>query len=210
MKVRVAVLSAAVLMLVLVAQVWVQAQGGAPQQAAQQPALKIAVLSVRQAIVSTAEGKQASAELQSQFAPRQTEMENLRKRIEDLQNRLRAGERTLSDQEKARLTREGEGLSRRLQRMQEDYQEDANEAQNAIFESIGTKLMDVVDRYSRENGFSLVLDISAQTTPVLYAAPAINITNDIIRLYDQANPVRPAAAPAQPPKAPGKVPPPQQ
>jgi outer membrane protein len=210
MKVRVAVFAAGVLLLFPAAQAWAQAGGAAAQQPAAQTPGKVGVLSVRQAIVSTAEGKLASAELQSQFAPRQTELENFRKQIDDLQTRLRAGERTLSDEEKGRLTRQGEALSRQLQRKQEDYQEDANEAQNVIFERIGAKLMEVVDRYSRENGYSLILDVSAQTTPVLYAAPAINVTQDIIRLYDQAHPVRPASAPAQPPaKQPGKVPPPQ-
>ena len=213
MKAKVAVIAAAVLLLTVATQFWAQAPGGAAQQqAAAQPPAKVGVLGVRQAIVNTAEGKQASAELQSQFAPRQTELENFRKQIDDLQTRLRAGDRTLSDEEKGRLTREGEALARKLQRKQDGCQEEANDAQNAIFERIGGKLMEVVDRYARENGFALILDVSAQTTPVLFAAPTINITQDIIRLYDHANPVRGAqpAAPVQPPKQPAKVPPPQQ
>jgi len=206
MKVKVAVLCAAVLLLVPVAMIQGQGPGGAQQQAPQ-AATKVGVLNVRQAIVTTAEGKQASAELQSQFAPRQTELENIRKQIDDIRNRLTAGERTLSDEEKTRLTRQGETLTRQLQRRQDEYQEDANDAQNNILERIGQKLMDVVDRYARENGYMLILDVSAQTTSVLYATPTVNITNDIVRLYDQANPVR--TAPAQAPaKQPGKVPPP--
>ena len=45
---------------------------------------KIGVINVRQAIVTTTEGKQASAELQTQFAPRQSELEGLNKQINDL------------------------------------------------------------------------------------------------------------------------------
>ena len=48
------------------------AQGG---NAAAAGSTKYAVINVRQAIVTTAEGKQASAQLQSQFAPRQGELE---------------------------------------------------------------------------------------------------------------------------------------
>ena len=207
MKVKVALFCVAVLLLLPLALVRGQAQGTAPQQPAAPAATKIGVLNVRGAIVTTAEGKQASAELQSRFAPRQAEMENIRKQIDDIQNRLSTGDRTLSDEEKARLNREGQTLSRQLQRRQDEYQEDTTDAQNAVLERIGGKLMDVVDRYSRENGYMLILDVSAQTTSVLYATPTINITQDIIRLYDQANPVR--TAPGQPPaKQPGKVPPP--
>src|SRR5260370_683584 len=68
---------------------------------------KIGVINVRQAIASTAEGKQAGAELQSQFAPRQSELEGLNKQINDLRSRMEAGSK-LSPEEQTRLQREGE------------------------------------------------------------------------------------------------------
>jgi len=70
------------------------------------------VLNVQAAIASTAEGKQSSAELQSQFAARQTELETLNKQINDLRQRLQAGQNTLSQEEQARLTRQGESLAK--------------------------------------------------------------------------------------------------
>ena len=72
---------------------------------------KIGVINVRQAIVTTAEGKQASAELQTQFTPRQNELEGMNKQINDLRNRLSAGANTLSDEEKVRLTQQGQRLT---------------------------------------------------------------------------------------------------
>lgn len=184
-----------------------QAQGGG--SAAPAVPSKTGTLNVRQAIVTTAEGKQASAELQSQFAPRQNDLENLRRQIEDLQNRLRTGDRTLSDDEKARLTREGERLSRQFQRKQDDLQEELNAAQGEVIERIGRKMQEVLDRYARENGYTVVFDTSNQNTPVIYASSQVDITQDIVRLYDQANPVKAAAqsAPAQPgPARPGQPP----
>jgi outer membrane protein len=156
---------------------------------------------VRQAIVSTAEGKQASAELQSQFSSRQNDLENLSKQIEDLRGRLRSGERTLSDEEKARLTRQGELLTRQLQRKQDELQEELNAAQGEVIDRIGRKMLDVLDRYARENGYAVVIDISTQDRPVVYASSQVDITPDIVRLYDQAYPVKGATAtpaPARP------------
>ena len=49
---------------------------------------KIGVINVRQAIVTTSEGKQASAELHG-TSPRQTELENLNKQIADLRRGFR-------------------------------------------------------------------------------------------------------------------------
>jgi outer membrane protein len=200
---------------------WAQGAAAAAPAAAAVPG-KLGVINVRQAIVTTSEGKQASAELQSQFAARQTELENLNKQITDLRQRLAAGQSTLSQDEQTRLTRQGELLARQLQRKQDEYQEDVNASQGDVIDKIGRKMIDVLDRYARENGYVAILDSSAQNTPILYASNQIDVTQDIIRLYDQAYPLKagsttpkpaptkpaaqsttpkPAPAPTQPPPA---------
>jgi len=66
--------------------------------------------------------------------------------------------------------------------------------------------MDVLDRYARENGLVAVFDSSAQNSPILFASTNIDITQEIIKLYDQAYPVKGGAtgtAPATKP-APAK------
>ena len=184
-----------------------RAQGAAPGSAS---AGKIGVINVRQAIASTAEGKQAGAELQSQFAPRQSELEGLNKQINDLRSRMEAGSK-LSPEEQQRLQREGEVRARQLQRKQDEYQEDVNAAQADVFDRIGRKMIDVLDRYARENGYVAVLDTSAQNTPILFASTNIDVTQDIVKLYDQAYPVKggaPAATtPAKPAQRPAAQPP---
>jgi outer membrane protein len=79
-------------------------------------------------------------------------------------------------------------------------------------DGIGRKMLDVLDRYARENGFTAVLDTSAQGSPVVYGSSGSDITQDLVRLYDQAYPVKtagaaaPAAKPATPAPAPAKKP----
>lgn len=182
------------------------AQSAAPGSAT---GTKIGVISVRQAIAGTAEGKQAGAELQSQFAARQNELEGLNKQINDLRQRLDAGSK-LSPEEQTRLQREGEVKARQLQRKQDEYQEDVNAAQADVFDRIGRKMIDVLDRYARENGYVAVLDSSAQNTPILFASTNIDVTQDIVRLYDQAYPVKgggAATTPARPAPKPAAQPP---
>lgn len=162
---------------------------------------KIGVLNVRNAIISTGEGKQASAELQTQFAPRQNDLESLNKQIEDVRSRLSAGQRTLSEEEKVRLQRQGEQSTRQLERKQTELQEDLNAAQSEIIDRIGRKMIDVLDRYARENGYTAVFDSSAQNTPVIYASSQSDVTQEIVRLYDQAYPVKGGAPAAATPPA---------
>ena len=171
--------------------VWAQSGGAGAASAA---GMKVGVINVQVAITSTGEGKQAAGELQSQFAPRQSELDTLRRQVEDIQTRLRTGSSTLSDDEKARLSREGDQLSRQFQRKQQDSQDDFNEAQREIVDRIGRKMIDVLDKYSKENGYGVIFDTSAQNTPVVYAANQIDVTQEIIRLYDQNYPVKAGAA----------------
>jgi outer membrane protein len=176
------------------AAAWAQA----PAAAGAASPTKVGVINIRSAIVTTAEGKQASAELQSQFAPRQTELENMNKQINDLRQRLAACEGKCSQDEITRLTAQGQRLAQQLDRRQNEYQEDVNAAQGEVVDRIGRKMVDVLDRYARENGLTLVLDSSAQNNPILYASTQIEVTQEIIRLYDSAYPVKAAPAPAKP------------
>jgi len=171
------------------AAVW--AQGVATAGAAS--GVKVAVINVRQAIVSTGEGKQASAELQLQFAPRQNELENLNKQINDLRQQLAANQTTWSDEQKAKATTQGQRLASQLDRKNNELNEDVQAAQGDVVDRIGRKMMDVLDRYARENGYVVVLDTSAQNSPILYASSNVDVTQDIIKLYDQAYPVKASA-----------------
>src|ERR1700683_635573 len=112
----------------------IRAQGAAGAAAAPS---KIAVINIRNAIVATAEGKLAQAQLQSQFAPKQNELQGMQRQIEDLQQKLSNGARTLSDDEKAKMQRDGEMLTRRLQRGNDDLNEELQAAQSEIVDGIG-------------------------------------------------------------------------
>jgi len=190
---------AAAATLCLLGTATLRAQSAAPAGAV--GAGKIAVLNVRQAIVTTAEGKQASAELQSQFAPRQNEMEALNKQINDIRQQLAANQTTWSDEQKTKAQTQGQRLAAQLERKNNELQEDVNAAQGDVVDRIGRKMMEVLDRFARENGYIAVFDSSAQNSPIIYASNNVDVTQDIIRLYDQQYPLKGGAAPTTRPAA---------
>lgn len=206
MKIQKSVLAGLATLFLAAPALWAQAGGAAAPAAAAAPTpSKVAVINLQLAIVGTAEGKQASAEIQAQFAPRQTELQNLQKQIEDIQRRLQAGATTLSDEERARLTQEGTTLGRRYQRQNQDLQDDSNDVQQAEVNKIGQKMMAILDKFAKANGYSVVIDDSPtqQSNPVVFFANQVDITQQIIKLYDDAYPVKAAApAPAAKPGAP--------
>ena len=167
-----------------------------PAQTAPAAAGKIGVINIQAAIGATAEGKQSANDLQSQFAARQQELQSLNKQVNDLQQRLNNGV-SLSDDERNRLQAQGTRLSQRLDRKNNEFQEDFNSAQSDLINSIGQKMIAVINRYAQEHSLSLVVNSSAQGTPILYASKNVEITQDIVNLYDQTYPAKAgAAAPA--------------
>lgn len=164
---------------------------------------KIGVLNVTAAVFNTAEGKQGLAEMQSKFAPQQTELQNLQKQIQDAQKRLQDGQNTLPDDEKARLGRQIEIWTRSGQRKQQELEELVTYERNDLGERILRKMDGVVERYAQENGFAVIIDVSQQQVP--YWSNQVEITQDIIRAYDAANPVGAAAQAPRPATQPGQT-----
>ena len=154
------------------------------------PATKIATINVSQAIASTAEGKADAAQLQSQFAPRTSELQTISKQIDDLTGKLRTGENTLNDEEKTRLQAQINQLQQSGQRKQQDLTDDQQAAEQDLIETIGRKLEVVLNKYATENGYAVVLDVGSQQTSVFWSAPTVDITQQVISLYDAANPVK--------------------
>ena len=159
---------------------------------------KVAIIHVQNAILQTKDGQKAAADLQARFAPKKADLDKKQADIAALQDTLRKGSATMSEEAKAKLMRDIDANNKSLQRDTEDAQADLDQEQGKIMQELGNKLMAVLEKYATANGYALVLDVSNQQTPVLWASQTIDITTDIVKLYDQANPgtAAPAAAKA--------------
>jgi outer membrane protein len=66
--------------------------------------------------------------------------------------------------------------------------------QQRVLNDLGGKMMQVIQKYAADNQISMVFDVSQQPNNLLFATTAIDITRDIIALYDKTAPA--SAAPA--------------
>lgn len=162
---------------------------------AQAPA-KVAIIHVQNAILQTKDGQKAAGDLQARFAPKKADLDKKQADIATLQDTLRKGSATMSEDAKAKLMRDIDANNKSLQRDTEDAQADLDAEQGKIMQELGNKVMAVLEKFATANGYSLVLDVSNPQTPVLWASQTIDITSDIVKLYDQANPGTAAAKPA--------------
>jgi outer membrane protein len=157
---------------------------------------KFAVINIQGAIISTKDGQKAAAELNAKTAPKKKELEQRQNDINSLQDQLNKGSNTLSETAKNDLYKNIEAKKKTLQREVEDAQADLEADQQKLLQQLGQKILAVIERYSRDNGITMVVDVSSPQTPVLYASPSVDITKEIIELYDKNTAGASAPAPA--------------
>ncbi len=148
--------------------------------------------------------------MEVKLSPRKKDLDGKQAEIKDLQERLQRGGNTLSDSAKEDLTRNIDAKTKSYNRELEDAQAELEQEQQKVVGSLGQKMMAVIDKYAQQNGFAIVLDVSSQNTPVLYASNTVDITKEVIDLYDKtvftatpapAAPGPAAARPSAPPAA---------
>jgi outer membrane protein len=166
---------------------------------AQQAASKVGVISIQGAIVGTKDGQKASQELDSKFVPKKKEFDTRQNEIAQLQDQYNKGGNLMADDKRNQLAREIDEKKKRLERDMQDAQEELQSEQQKVLQSLGQRMMAVIEKYAKDNGYTMILDVSNPNTPVLYASSGIDITQDIVSLYDKttANGA-PASAPAKP------------
>jgi outer membrane protein len=172
--------------------------------AAAQTEQKLGAINIQAAMTGTKEGQKAAAELSAKLEPRKKAIDIKAQEIRELQDKLQRGGAMMSDTAKAELTRQIDERTKAYNRDMEDAQAELGDDNRRLIEEMTTKMTRVLDEYANANNFSVIFDVSNPNTPVLYISNLIDITRDIIALYDKEHPVQdkpaaPAAAPAKPP-----------
>lgn len=178
---------------------------------------KVAIINIQGAIVATKDGAKARDSIRDKFEPRAKQLEALNNEIQKLRNQLATLANTASQEVRDKISREIDDKQKKLQWDSEDLQNELQQEEGRLVNEIGQRMMQIIDEYAKAQGFALVLDVSSQQSPVVWAANGIDITQQIVELYDKRHPgteapaAKPAAgapaagAPAAAPKKPAGV-----
>jgi Skp family chaperone for outer membrane proteins len=172
---------------------------------------KIAVVAFQVAVAQTNEGQRNFADLQKKYDPKRQQLKSLNDDIESLTKQLQTQGDKLSETERSNRAKTIDDKKKQLQRQAEDAQNDMQQEVQEMYNALASKVYDVLEGYAKQHGYTLVLDVAQQQTPVLYATESTNITKAVIDAYNVKSgvPAPPAGAPAAPsapsaaPKAPG-------
>ena len=171
--------------------------------ASAQTPTKVGIIHIQNALLSTKDGQKALAELEAKSLPKKKELEAEQTGIAALRDQLNKTSNAGSEEVKNKLMRDIDTRTKAFNRKVEDAQADLDQEQGKVLNDIGGRMMAVLDKYAKDNGYALVLDVSSQQTPVLFAANGIDITQEIVALYDKNAPAASGAGMTNPAPAPG-------
>ncbi len=170
---------------------WLALAGGAWSQtpaSANAPAgVKVGIINIQRAIVESTEGKKAAEDLTKRFTPKKNDLQKKQDEVARLQKQLEDGKNTLSDEARANLLRELERKTKEFNRDNDDANSDFQQAEAQLINTIGQKVLKVIDEYARKHAYDVILDVSPPQSNVLWATNRIDITDEIITAYNAAS-----------------------
>ena len=151
---------------------------------------KIGFVSGLDVLYGTQLGQQEIAKVQVQMEEKQKEYDARRMELEQLRERFETQQLTLNARTRAQMQRDIEMNDRELRRFQEDTQVEITRRRDEIFANENGKIQNLISEYADENDFSVIF---LRNETQIYVDPSLDISQDIIRLYDERFPVMSAA-----------------
>jgi outer membrane protein len=157
---------------------------------------KMAWINLEQAILTTDDGKALFGDVQKYVDKKNSELEAKKKELDALQNQLNVQGPKLTDDARADLEESLQNKNTELQRFQEDTQKDIDSRRVKVTNTVGRKMMPVIEKVAKEKGLSAVVYFNPSRDA--WVDPSLIITDDVVKAYNQMYPQGKAAAPAKP------------
>jgi outer membrane protein len=158
---------------------------------------KVGIINIQEAIFATNEGKRELDTLNKKYEPKQAELQRANTELQDLQKQLSAQGDKMNEDARAQLVKSIEQKQRALQQNAEAADNDYRGEGNDIATRVGKKFMGVLDKYAKDNGYAVILDVSSPQSPVLWAnMSSVDVTQAVVTLYNAQSGISAPATPA--------------
>jgi len=181
------VMEAAMVLGLAVSPAFAQAPG--PSAAPTAPANhRIAYIDVQRVLARSSAGVAAREQLEREKSVMQKEMDAKRQELEKLRDELEK-KGPLMTADARREKQEGFERKRRdAARMMDDFQKELEKKEQVLLQRVLQDLSGVIERVGKEKGYYMIVE--KRGAAVLDASADADLTDDIIRAYDQAAPAK--------------------
>jgi Skp family chaperone for outer membrane proteins len=161
---------------------------------------KIALINFEQVVLASNEGQQVTAATQKKYEPKKDEIE---KEAADVEARKKALTPGMSDEARAKALQEIDRLEKKLQRDADDAQTAYNADWQEALAGVAKKIDVTMKKYCADSGFTVLLDVSSQSSNVMWAVPQTDISQAVVDIYNKQSGI---AAPPPPSPRPSTTP----
>src|SRR5262245_56962547 len=214
---RAFVVAAALSVMLAAAPGFAQAPAPAPAPAPAAPAApapapfpagaKYAFINIQRIAAESAQGKALISRVQALNNQKVTQLNDRNKALQTAQQKLDSGASVLSEAARAQLEKDIDRQQTEIQRFTDDAQKEVQELQNELQAEFQQKLGPVIQQVAQEKKLEILF--SALDAGIVWADAGLDLTTEVIRRFDAANPAATTAAPPAPaPAAPAAAAPP--
>lgn len=147
---------------------------------------KLGFIDSLQILNGTEDGKEQIAEVEKFIEDKQNEYDSRRLDLERQTEQFEAQQRTLNAQTRLEMQQKIEEDDRVLRRFQEDTQVEIDRMRNAILARLSEQIQVVIDEFAQDQQLGMIF---MRDESQIYVDPALDFTQDIIRIYNQRYPV---------------------
>lgn len=152
--------------------------------AAQAPApTRVAFIDLQRVLVRSAAGVAAREQLEREKAVMQKEMDAKRTELDKLREELEKKGSLLTGDAKREKEDQLDRKRRDAARLADDFQRELARKEQQLLVKVQQELVGVIEKVGKQKGYHLIVE--RRGAGVLYFAPEADLTDEIIRAYDQ-------------------------
>ncbi|MDD3554409.1 MAG: OmpH family outer membrane protein [Deltaproteobacteria bacterium] len=156
---------------------------------------KIAVINMRKVVRQSKAGQKATEELNRKFETLQRTLQTKQDAIKAFKDDAEKKAPLMSEEAKADKEREYRKLLREFKEQSDDAQFEMRQAEAKIMEPILKVLENIINRIGETNGYTMILE--HDMPGMYYVAPTVDITDAVIKAYDEDASKSSGGAPAR-------------
>ncbi len=135
---------------------------------------------------NSTEGRSASGKIEELQKKKQAELQDKNKQLQAAQQKLASGGTVLNDTARGQLEKEVDRMQREIQFAQQNAQAEVQELTQDLQEQFKAKLMPIIEAIGKER--NLLVIFSAGDAGMIWADPALDLTQEVIKRLDAGKP----------------------
>jgi outer membrane protein len=158
----------------------------APMFAQTSAPARVAVIDVQKVLTTSTLGKSAYERLKKLQDDRVEKMKKMDEEVKSLAGELNAKKLSLSEEKSAEMAKQITDRQTAMQRFAQDADKEVSEARDRALADLDNKIKPVIDSIGKEMGLAAIFN--KFESGLIYASEAIDITDTVIKRFNEANP----------------------